>query len=130
MIGLDTSAIIDIFKGEESIRRFLEKNKEPLATNMMSYIEVFFGIDPESPQHAEESGLYEEFFNSTYFIDMSKEASRKASAIYYDLKRSGKPIGKFDCLLASCFLASGVKKVVTRNVKHFQRVKGLKVIEY
>ena len=30
MIGLDTSAIIDIFRGDEKIKQFLENNKDLL----------------------------------------------------------------------------------------------------
>ena len=54
MIGLDTSAIIDIFKGNQNIKLFLNGNKEPLAATIMSYLELFFGINPENPNHVEE----------------------------------------------------------------------------
>ena len=49
MIGLDTSAIIDIFKGDKSIKLILEKNREPLAATIMSYLELSFGLDLENP---------------------------------------------------------------------------------
>ena len=41
MIGLDTSAIIDIFKGDNNIKQFLKKNKEPLAATLISYLDEF-----------------------------------------------------------------------------------------
>ena len=130
MIGLDTCAIIDIFKGEKNIKNFLEKHKEPLAVNMMNYVEIFFGIDPKNPKHIKESEYYERFFNNFYFVDLTKEVSVKSSEIYWSLKKKGKNVGKFDCLLASCFLTHGIKKIVTKNVKHFKRIKDLEILSY
>jgi len=42
------------------------------------------------------------------------------------LERKVEPIGEFDALIASIALAHN-ERVVTRNVKHFSRVRGLEV---
>ncbi|MBI2135425.1 type II toxin-antitoxin system VapC family toxin [Candidatus Woesearchaeota archaeon] len=130
MIGLDTSAIIDIFKGEEKIKQFLEDNKEPLAATMMSYLELFFGLDPGNPNHAEEGSYYDEFFKSVYNIDMTKNSCKEASKIFYNLKKQGKTIEQFDCAIAAMFLANGIRKIITRNAKHFENIRQLAVISY
>ena len=130
MIGLDTSAIIDIFKGEERIKEFLEVNKEPLAATIMSYLELFFGLDFENVKHTKEAQYYRDFFNKVYHMDLTKASCEKASEILWRLKKEGNIIEKFDCIIAAVFMANGVDKILTRNSKHFERIKGLKVISY
>ena len=130
MIGLDTSAIIDIFKGDEKIKKFLESNKEPLAANVMSYLELFFGLDPSNAKHQEEGKYYEEFFKILHNADLTKGACEEASRIFWNLKREGKTIEQFDCVIAAIFLESGITKILTRNLKHFENIKDLKAITY
>ena len=130
MIGLDTSAIIDLAKSNPEIKNLLQKNREPLATCIMNYSEIMFGIDFKKSKRKEESEDYEKFFNSIFFINMTRQSSKMASKIFWKLQREGKIIGKFDCLIAGCFLENGITKIITRNVKHFERIEGLEVINY
>lgn len=130
MIGLDTSAIIDIFKGEPNIKHFLDGNKEPLAATIMSYLELYFGINPENSSHLEESKYYDEFFKSVYYVDLNKESCEVASRIFWKLRKEGKTIEQFDCVIASSFIANGIKKILTRNTKHFEKINQLTVMSY
>ena len=130
MIGLDTSAIIDVFKGEEKIKQFLEKNKEPLAVTIMSYLELFFGLNPEDPKHTTEGRYYDEFFKSLYNINLTKDSCQEASKIFWKLKKEGKIIDQFDCVIAASFLTNGINKIITSNPKHFEKIKQLYVISY
>ena len=73
MIGLDTSAIIDIFKGSENIKKFLESNREPLAATIISYLELYFGLDPINSKHSDEARYYDEFFEDVYNVYLTKD---------------------------------------------------------
>lgn len=130
MIGLDTTAIIHLFRGDPALKAFLEKNKEPLATCIMNHLEVHFGIDAENPKHAQEAGYYEEFFKSTYFFGLTPEASKRASTIAWEMKRRGKSVARFDCIMAACFLQHGITRILTRNGRHFKGIEGLHVVGY
>ena len=130
MIGLDTSAIIDIFRGDEKIKQFLENNKEPLAATIMSYLEVFFGLDPKNPKHKEEGSYYGELFKTAYNLGLTKDACEEASKIFWSLKREGKSIEQFDCVIAAIFITNGINKILTRNSRHFDKIKGLEVLSY
>ena len=130
MIGLDTSAIIDIFKGNKNIKPFLEINKEPLAAATMSYLELFFGLDPENPKHTSEGRYYQEFFKNLYNVDLNKESCEEASKIFWRLRKEGKTIEQFDCVIAASLITSGINKILTRNSKHFEKIKQLNVISY
>ena len=130
MIGLDTSAIIDIFRGNTNIKQFLEDNKEPLAVTIMSYLELFFGLNPENPKHIIEGKYYGEFFKSLYNIELTKISCEEASKIFWNLKKEGKVIEQFDCVIASLFITNGVRRILTRNPKHFEKIKQFSVISY
>jgi len=130
MIGLDTSAIIDIFRGDEKIRKFLESNKEPLAASIASYLELFFGLNPDNNKHTIEGKYYTDFFKSLHNVELTKNSCEEASRIFWALKKDGKVIEQFDCIIAASFLKNGINKIVTRNQKHFGRIKQLSVIEY
>jgi len=130
MIGLDTSAIIDIFRGDEKVKEFLDKNKEPLAVTIMSYLELFFGLDPENSKHVAEGKYYGEFFNSLYNINLTKDSCEGASKIFWKLRKEGKTIEQFDCAIAALFLTSGINKILTRNPKHFEKIRQLDAISY
>ena len=130
MIGLDTSAVIDIFRGEGKIKQFFDDNKEPLAITIMSYLELFFGLDPANPKHKEEGKYYDEFFKNIYSINLTKDACEEASKIFWNLKKEGKSIEQFDCVIAAIFITNGITKILTRNSKHFDKIKELKVLSY
>lgn len=130
MIGLDTSAIIDIFKGNKNMKEFLDNNKEPLAATIMSYLELFFGINPKNARHVTEGKYYTDFFKNLYDIDLTKESCEEASRIFWNLRQEGKVIDQFDCVIAASFLTNGINKILTRNPTHFEKIKQLTVISY
>lgn len=130
MIGLDTSAIIDIFKGNEKIKKILENNKEPMAASIISYLELFFGLNPENPKHVTEGKYYAEFFKGLYNVDLSKDSCEEASKIFWKLRKEGKIIEQFDCAIAASFLSKGIDKIITGNPKHFVSIRQLNVISY
>ncbi len=130
MIGLDTSAIIDIFKGNAEVKIFLDSNSEPLAATIMSYLELFFGIDDEKKAHREEADYYRDFFAEVYNFGLTKESCEKAAVVYQSLKKKGKPIETFDCAIAAILLTNGITKILTRNAKHFENISQLTTISY
>ncbi|MBS3176447.1 type II toxin-antitoxin system VapC family toxin [Candidatus Woesearchaeota archaeon] len=130
MIGLDTTAIIDFFRGNERIKAFLQSNREPLAATTLSYAELFFGLNPQDQKHALEGNYYREFFNKMYHINLTPEACEEAAKMFWELKKEGKEISQFDCMIAASFLIMGVRKILTANVKHFERIKKMQVVRY
>lgn len=130
MIGLDTSAIIDIFRGNENIKKFIENNEEPLAATIMSYLELYFGLDPENAKHVDEAKYYDEFFEDVYNVFLTKDSCKEAQKLFWKLKKEGKIIEQFDCTIAALFIKSGIKKILTKNPKHFERINQLSVMSY
>lgn len=130
MIGLDTSAIIDLAKGDNNVKRILEENKEGTASTMFSYLEICLGRDAKKPFNERREAYYDEFFENILTFNLSKEACKKTAEVYLELKKDGKLIEKFDCIIAGIFLTNGIKKILTKNEEHFKRIKGVEVISY
>lgn len=60
------------------------------------------------------------------WLPLDDKAAEAGAAVAAALKRTGRPIGVSDCLIAGTALAHGLV-LVTRNTTHFQRVHGLKI---
>jgi len=130
MIGLDSTAIIDFAEGNKDLKKLLDKIKEPLAVNYISYLEIMFGIDLEDENYKFEEDFYDNLFLSLFTLDLDVSACKESSRIYWYMSKKGIEIGKFDCAIAGIYLSNGVNKIITRNVKHFENILGLKVISY
>ncbi|MBS3138196.1 type II toxin-antitoxin system VapC family toxin [Candidatus Woesearchaeota archaeon] len=128
MIGLDTTAIIDLFKGNPEVREVIQKYSTFVTTDI-NYLELFFGLDLTRRQHQQEAEYYEQFFESVMKLPLSRMAVLKASEIYWKLKKEGKTIGKFDCIIAAIYVTNNVHSVITRNTHHFS-LAGMNAISY
>ena len=60
-------------------------------------------------------------------LPFTHAAPVRAADIWADLKRRGALIGEMDTLIAGFALCEGLA-VATRNISHFQRVRGLTVV--
>ena len=133
MIGLDTTAIIDIFKKEQSIKNLiinLIEDNEDIVSSIINYQEIMFGLDFNNEKHKLEEEFYDKFFDSIVLLSFSKDSSKKESEIFWNLKKSGKSIGKIDSIISGILLSNGVNKIITKNKKHFENIKELEVLSY
>ena len=130
MIGIDSSAIIDFFKGDMALKQLFENLDEPIVINQISYLEVMFGLNFDKKEHQMEEMFYDDLFNSLINLQLDSNACKKASKILWQLKTKGNLIEPFDCAIAGIYLANGIDKIITRNVKHFSLISELKVISY
>jgi len=130
MIGLDTTALIDLYKSDESLLNVIEGIDNSFVSTIINYQEIFFGINESDKSYEEETNFYNSIFNNLFVYDLTKEISRKASKILWEIKKQRKDIGEFDCMIAGILLSNGVNKIITKNKKHFENIDGLRVISY
>ncbi len=130
MIGLDTTAIIDFFKENQDLKLVLDGIEDKLATTIINYQEIMFGLNPKDDKHKLEKEWYEAFFNNLVILELDTNSAKKASEILWALKEKGNAVGSFDSMIAGILLANGANKIITKNVKHFEQIKGLEVIWY
>jgi len=130
MIGIDSSALIDLFRGESKIIELLKNLDDEMVTTYINYFEILTGLDLEDKSYQEELEYFKNLFQEVGLLNLSKKSCEASSSIVWDLKKRGKMIGKVDCMIAGILLSNEVSKIITRNVKHFENIKGLKVIKY
>ena len=129
MIALDTTAIIDIFKGDKKLHSLLNKLDEPLTSTLINYQEIVFGIDKQDSKYSWEQKYYDNLFDNLLLFSLTNRSARKASEIFWLNKKKGKTIGRFDCMIAGILLTNDVSKIITRN-KHLNYISELQVLEY
>ena len=130
MIGLDTSAIIDLFKKDMSLIKFLESTDDKVTLNQISYLELMFGLDFENKKYFSEEEYYDSLFANSLVLELNNSSCKMAGKILMRLKKIGKMIEQSDCAIAGIYLSNGVNKILTKNAKHFENIKELKVITY
>ena len=121
---VDTTAIIDLSKGREpavsQIRRWVEDGDE-LAVCSIQVAEFCRGTRPA------DRGVWDEFFGSLTYLDISQSAARRAGIISYELDRRGRLLPLTDTLIAAAALEEDIP-VVTNNVRHYEAIEGVRLV--
>ncbi|MBS3141647.1 PIN domain-containing protein [Candidatus Woesearchaeota archaeon] len=125
----DTTAIIDILRGEKTI---IAKVKEMESKNMtfsftaISVFEIWNGI--KDMQNEEKIKKIKFLFDSTNVYSLDSESAKEAGIIYGSLEKKGETIGPEDCMIIGIVKTN--KEAILTKDKHFQRVSDLKIEFY
>ena len=118
---IDSDVLIDYLRGVKKAYSFLLKEnfKGKLWISVINVMEIYSGKDTKSPKKEK---IINEFLNSFKIIPINKEIAITAGKIRRDYQ---KPFA--DAIVAASALAYNLF-LVTRNKKHFVKIKNLKVI--
>ena len=123
---LDSDFIIDFFKNKESaVKKMesLESGNAMLFTTVFNYHEVIKGFIKAQINGKE--AFAELFFSSIGVLPYGRQEAKKAAQIEAELESRGEKISAFDTLIAAIAICRGAV-LITRNTRHFSRIKGLK----
>ena len=124
---LDTNIITAFLKNDlrvvQRVSEYLEFF-DKLTINIISYYEILRGLK----DLGNEGKLlrFEEFIQENELISIRKDTVEKAAEIYAYLKKEGNLIEDADILMAATAIVEELI-LITNNIKHFKRVKGLEV---
>jgi tRNA(fMet)-specific endonuclease VapC len=126
---LDTSICIELLNGTAEVVAEL-KRYSPDELKLCSIVksELLFGAR-KSLREQENLELLARFFQPFESLPFTDRTAEEAALIRAELYRMGAPIGPNDLLIAAVARAHDLA-LVTRNVREFQRVVGLKVVEW
>jgi predicted nucleic acid-binding protein len=127
LAALDSNFIIDFLNGEAPALEkigLLKSMNAKLCTTVFNYHEVMRGFMEEP--YMEKKGIAEILFSTLTIINYLPADAKAALGIEKKLKSKGRVIGDFDTMIAAICLNSNAT-LITRNIKHFQRVPGLKI---
>jgi len=127
MIILDTSFLIDFFKGEEGTLAIIRSD---IATTVMTYHEILSGIKHKKAKREEK--FFRRFFSKIKIFDFDLNAAEKSSEIMAKLLSSGKAVNALDVLIAGIAIVNGAQKVATKDEDFMEmsKVVGLDVQVY
>lgn len=125
----DTTFIIDLSEGDVKAAaklRELNERKEPLAITVITQYEMLRGSGKLSEK---EHFVVNDLIKKSMVIPLEPENASAAGIINYKLRKKGTHIGSRDCLIAGIVL-TGNDVLITRNVKDFSKIEGLKIETY
>ncbi len=126
---LDTSVMIDILRSnKETLNKIkeLEDKNIPLITTSITVFEIFQGISFVNEKNRDK--IYN-LFESINILNFDDHSARAAGIIQSDLKKQGKIIDPEDTMIAG-IAKINTEVILTRNKKHFERIKGLEIETY
>ncbi|MFZ0946115.1 MAG: type II toxin-antitoxin system VapC family toxin [Syntrophobacteraceae bacterium] len=124
---VDTDWIIHYLSGVESIVEKLQAlQKEGLAVSIISLAELYEGVYSSKDSQAAQKGI-DDFLKNVSVVDINEEICQIFGRERSRLRKQGNLIGDFDLLIAATSLNYELT-LLTNNLKHFERVEGLRLI--
>lgn len=130
MIGIDSDCIIDFLKGKKEAIEIIEEHKEDIITTEINSYEVLLGIYLRKDISKEEENLAKQFFESIQKFPFDKKCGEISAKILSDLIKKGEEINQNDCFISAILTKNKINRIITRNKKHFNKIKGIEIIEY
>ena len=124
---LDTDICIYILKRKpESVYHHLKKiQPENIVISTITYAELMHGIE-KSTQKKKNLNLLNDFLTHLEILDWDTTAAEYYGQLRNTLETQGTPIGNMDLMIAA-HAKSIHAKLITNNLKHFNKVPHLKV---
>jgi len=135
VIILDTSACIDYLNGNITLKKVISEQENLIHLTSITIYEVSIGLERTRRTISEEryKELYKtwmEFISGMEIFSLGFKEAEKAAKVYDTLESVGKMIDDNDILIAGIMLSNGINKIITKNVKHFEIIEGIELIQY
>jgi tRNA(fMet)-specific endonuclease VapC len=122
MIIADSDVLIDFLRGRgEAARVAVEIESRSLGTTAVTAFEIRSGA-----RTARQKSAVDTLLDAMTILPFGPEEAQVAAEVRQQVESQGVPIGMADCMIAAiCISNDGV--LLTRNLKHFERVKALRL---
>lgn len=125
---VDTDILSEFLRGTEIVvdnaKKYLEYY-DSINFSIITYYEILNGLLYKDAR--KQLKRFSEFAELNKILPLTLSATKQAAEIYANLRKKGQPIGHTDCLIAGIALTNDLQ-LVTNNIVHFKRVKGLEII--
>lgn len=126
---IDTTFVIDLLRNNpQAIKKAyeIEENNLPILLTTITIFELWQGIETNSKEKEEK---IKNFLERVSILTLDLEGAKIAGTIYKELEIKGQRIDAEDSMIAGIVLSRN-ETLLTRNIKHFERIKGLKAETY
>jgi tRNA(fMet)-specific endonuclease VapC len=124
---LDTNVCIHLIKEHppEVLERFVSHAVGDIGLSVITLAELEYGVSKSSRPSRNREAL-ELFVSPLEVASFDRRATAAYGKLRANLEKRGQPIGSMDLLIAAHALSLDVR-LITRNVREFARVPGLRV---
>ncbi len=124
---IDTDVIIDYLRAKLKLKKeFLE---DGAGISIISFGELIYGAyKSTSSEHSLSIALSFIKESNLQIVDLNQEVIFNFGTLKAELEKAGVRLEDFDLLIAATALVNNLI-LITRNIKHFKRIKGLKLID-
>lgn len=132
MVCLDTTFLVELGRGRPNAVRKMKElvgSGERVATTMVNMVEFYEGAwaHARAPEKvAEVEGVLE----GLVVLDLNLVAAKEFGRLKRELQRGGRAVGDWDLLIAAVALAYGERRILTANVRDFERIPGIEAVPY
>ncbi len=129
MYLLDTNILSEMIKRQPNshvLSRLGSKPAHTLFTSCICIMELRFGSALREDFEKFWQKIAKEIISKVNIISIGEKEALRAGDILADLRKSGQTIGLEDVLIAASAIVNHYT-VVTANVRHFSRIRGLEV---
>ena len=130
--NLDTCIIIEILRSNKIVCEQLNaatNANDIIAISQIAYYEVMRGFDLNLKCAARKQVIFEQIYDEAAHLLLNEKSLYIAAEIYRYLCKRGQKIEDDDIFIAAITLANDAT-LLTDNVKHFERVPNLKVVNW
>lgn len=125
---VDADWLIDAIIGRPRAQRTLDRlSDEGLAVSIIAVAEVYEGAFGAADPELTLAGL-RDFLGDFAILPVSDSVAERFAYLRTSLRRHGQLIPDMDLLIAATAL-EGDLPLITRNVRHFERLPGLRIYE-
>ena len=127
MYIFDTDIIVDFLRNKENIKKLIyDIYTKKVCITFITASELYFGAynSKFKDRHFWEIGFLDGLVDILY-PDLN--VCKLFGKVKKELKDAGKTIGDFDIMIAAIAIANDFT-LITRNIKHFENIKGLKIM--
>ena len=135
MIILDTSACIDYLNGHEKLREVMSENEDLIHVTAITIYEINIGLERtkrkiSKKRYKELNKIWLDFISGMEIFSLGFKEAKKSAEIYDKLESKGQLIDDNDILIIGIMLSNGIKKLITKNVRHFKLIEEIELINY
>lgn len=132
MYLFDTDTLSDLLKKQPSpalLKKLAQVPPEKQFTSAITAGELFYGAYKSPRKDYFLQKLEQVVWPRVQIISFDRKTAKTYGQLRADLERAGQPLSGTDLMIASIALTYNLT-LVTGNIKHFTRVKGLRVEDW
>jgi len=127
---IDTDILSEFLRGNPKVIAKVDEHLKEfgfLSLSIITYYEILNGLLYKDAR--KQMAKFEEFIELNKVVPLTIRTVKISANIQADLRKKGTQIGHTDTLIAGVAMASELQ-LVTNNVEHFKRIKGLEITNW